>query len=215
MRKVNLETVTDKLSWYKILPLNGLNLICAKKKTSQETENSLRKFLEPSEKPKVIYTDNSLEFGKACEDLSWNHRTTTPHGSETNGIAERAVRRVKEGTSAVLFQSGLDEKWWAGSLECCCYLRNVQDFLAGGKTPHERRCGEFKGPVIPFWSLVEYHPGSFTRPVKAPPNVARKFCLEYSSDMHQSRGEVGKEIFWSPTLRNWRTWTRQKSILEE
>ena len=29
--------------------------------------------LEPNRKPKVIYTDNSLEFGKACEDLSWNH----------------------------------------------------------------------------------------------------------------------------------------------
>ena len=41
-----------------------------KTKTSQETERSLRKFLEPSEKPKVIYTDNSLEFGKSCEDIS-------------------------------------------------------------------------------------------------------------------------------------------------
>ena len=66
----------------------------------------------------VIYTDNSLEFGKACEDLSWNQCTSTPHRSETNGIVERAVRRAKEGTSAVLLQSGLDESWWADSLEC-------------------------------------------------------------------------------------------------
>ena len=44
--------------------------------------------------------DNSLEFGKSCEDLSWNHRTLTPHRSETDWIAERAVRRIKEGTSA-------------------------------------------------------------------------------------------------------------------
>ena len=66
-----------------------------KNKTSQETQRSLQKFLEPERKPKVIYTDNSLEFGKACEDLSWNHCTSTPHRSETNGIAERAVRRVK------------------------------------------------------------------------------------------------------------------------
>ena len=80
-----------------------------KNKTSQETQRSLQKFLEPERKPKVIYTDNSLEFGKACEDLSWNHCTSTPHRSETNGIAERAVRRVKEGTSAVLLQSDLDE----------------------------------------------------------------------------------------------------------
>ena len=94
-----------------------------KNKTSQETKRSLQKFLEPERKPKVIYTDNSLEFGKACEDLSWNHCTSTPHRSETDGIAERAVRRVIEGTSAVLLQSGLNESWWADSMEC--YLRNV------------------------------------------------------------------------------------------
>ena len=49
--------------------------------TAQETERSLQKFLEPDRKPKVIYTDNSLEFGKACEDLSWNNCTSTPHRS--------------------------------------------------------------------------------------------------------------------------------------
>ena len=96
---------------------------------------------------------------KTCEDLSWNHRTSTPHRSETNGIAERAVRRVKEGTSAVLLQSGPDERWWSDSVECYCYLRNVQDFLADEETPHERRFGEpFRGPIIPFGAMVEYHP---------------------------------------------------------
>ena len=130
-----------------------------KNKTSQETQRSLQQFLEPERKPKVIYTDNSLEFGKACEDLSWNHCTSTPHRSETNGIAERAVRRVKEGTSAVLLQSGLNESWWADSMECYTYLRNVTDLLSDGKTPYERRFGQpFKGPIIPFGSLVEYHP---------------------------------------------------------
>ena len=120
-----------------------------KNKTSQETQRSLQKFLEPERKPKVIYTDNSLEFGKACEDLSWNHCTSTPHRSETNGIAERAVRRVKEGTSAVLLQSGLNESWWADSMECYTYLRNVTDLLSDGKTPYERRFGQpLKGPII-------------------------------------------------------------------
>ena len=100
-----------------------------------------------------------MEFGKACEDLSWNHCTSTPHRSETTGIAERAVRRVKEGTSAVLLQSGLNESWWADSMECYTYLRNVTDLLSDGKTPYERRFGQpFKAPIIPFGSLVEYHP---------------------------------------------------------
>ena len=81
-----------------------------KTKNSQDTEKSLRKFLEPSQKPKIIYTDSSLEFGNACEEFSWNHCTATPHRSETNCIADRAVRIIKEGTSAVLLQSGLGRK---------------------------------------------------------------------------------------------------------
>ena len=69
-------------------------------------------------KPKVICTNDLLEFGKSCEELSWNRRTTTPHRSETSKVAKRAVRRVKEVTSAVLLQSGLNEKWWSDSMKC-------------------------------------------------------------------------------------------------
>ena len=36
--------------------------------TSQETQKNLMKFLEPTRKPKVINTDNSLDFGKSCEE---------------------------------------------------------------------------------------------------------------------------------------------------
>ena len=45
------------------------------------------------------------------------------------------------------------------SMECFSYLRNLQNLLSDGKTPQERRFGQpFKGPIIPFGSLVEYHP---------------------------------------------------------
>ena len=27
-------------------------------------------------------------------------------------------------------------------MECCCYVRNVQDLLSDGKTPNDRRLGE-------------------------------------------------------------------------
>ena len=96
-----------------------------KTKTSYETDKSLLKFLEPSHKPKVSYTVSSLELGKSCGYLAWNHGTSTPHRSETHGLAERGVRRAEEGTSAVLLQSGLDERWWSDSMECYRYLRNV------------------------------------------------------------------------------------------
>ena len=75
-------------------------------KTSLETKNS-RKFVELLKKPKVI-----------------PHWTSSPQ-VQKQGIAERAVRRVAEGPSAVLLRFGLDEKWWSYSMSCYCYLRNV------------------------------------------------------------------------------------------
>ena len=66
---------------------------------------------------------------------------------------------VQEHTSPVLLQSGLNESWWEDSMECYTYLRNVTDLLSDGKTRCERRFGQpCKGPIIPFGSLVEYHP---------------------------------------------------------
>ena len=129
--------------------------------------------------------------------------TSTPHRSETNGIAERAVRRVKEGTSSALLQSGLDEKWWSDSVECYCHVRNVQDILADGETPHERRFGEsFKGPIIPFGALVEYLPSSARDQARIHQIGDRMYYQGFFEDMHWSREDYAKEIFWLPILKN-------------
>ena len=160
--------------------------VSVRKQTSQETQRSLQKFLEPERKPKVIYTDNSLEFGKACEDLSWNHCTSTPHRSETNGIAERALRRVKEGTSAVLLQSGLNESWWADSMECYTYLRNVTDLLSDGKTLYERRLGnhlkDLLFHLVHWLSII-----LLLRRISQESNLEGKFYLDCSSDTLNTR----------------------------
>ena len=72
------------------------------KNTSQETMRNLRhreiyeSVLDPKEKPKVKNTDNSLEFGKACEDLQWNDCASKLHRPETNGVAERQQGESKK-----------------------------------------------------------------------------------------------------------------------
>ena len=119
-------------------------VVSVQNKNFRKHKEACKSSWSPNRKPKVIYTDSSLAFGKDCEDFSWNHCTSTPQRSETNGIAERAVRRVKKGTSAVLLQSGLNENWWTDSMECYTYLRNVQDLFSDGKTPYERR---FRKPL--------------------------------------------------------------------
>ena len=144
MTIANLETIIDMQSWCKTWSPTGSSRIRVKQKLHKKPREACKSFLEPNTKPKVIYTDNSLEFEKVCEDLLWNHCTSTPHRSETNGMTERAV----EGTSAVLLQSGLNESWWTSQI---CYLM--------GRRPMKKRFGQpFTGPIIPFGSLVEYHP---------------------------------------------------------
>ena len=143
--------------------------------------------MEPNRKPKVIYIDNSLKFGKSCKELSWNHWTSTPHRSETN-----ALRRVKEGTSAVLLQSGLEENWLADSMECFIYLRNIQDFLSDWKTPYERRFGEpFKGPIVPLGSLVEYFL-LLRKTSQESSNLERKSYLDCPLETLCTREEIWK-----------------------
>ena len=92
-----------------------------KTKTSQENQKSLQKFLEPTRKSKVTYTGNSSEFGKSCEELSWNHCTSTPHRSETNGIS---------------VQSGLDKDWWNEfPWNAAAICETFRIILSDGKTP--------------------------------------------------------------------------------
>ena len=180
-----------------------------KTKTSQETQKSLMKFLELTRKPKVMYTDNSLEFGKSCEELSWNHCTSTPHRSETNGIAERAVRRVKKRTSAVCCnqvwtKNGGRIPWSVTFMTSCVMERH---FMRGGS--------EYHFPARLFrleqWSNVtQFLPRTYRDYI----NLVHMSCQVYSSVMYCMRVESGKETLWSQTLKNWRRWARLKSTPE-
>ena len=79
-------------------------------------------------------------------------------------------------------------------MECYTYLRNVTDLLSDGKTPYERRFGQpFKGPIIPFGSLVEYHP--ITAKDQSRIHQFGKSYLCCSSDTLCTRREVGKVTY--------------------
>ena len=99
----------------------------SKTKTFQETQKSLQKFLEPTGKPKVIYTDNTLEFGKASEDLSWNHCTSTPHRSETNATFDSTQNSRRDFCSVVAIRSGwkMGDGFHGMSLLFCETCRSV------------------------------------------------------------------------------------------
>ena len=56
VKKVNRETIIDMPWWYKIWHTQWIQSYPCKTKTSQETQKSLMKFLEPTRKPKVSFT---------------------------------------------------------------------------------------------------------------------------------------------------------------
>ena len=97
-----------------------------KTKTSQETEQSLRKFLEPTRKPEVIHTDNSLELANPVKIFL--------------GIIVRQHRMDRK-------LMGLLREWCAelrkGHLLCCC---NQVWMKIGGQIPWNaiRICETFK-----------------------------------------------------------------------
>ena len=77
------------------------------------------KFLEPTRNPKLFTL--SIPWNLASRARNYAGIIVRQHHTDQkqNGLQkEQAVRRVKEGTSAVLSQSGLGNEWWAVSVEC-------------------------------------------------------------------------------------------------
>lgn len=89
--------------------------------------------------PGYAYTDGSKEFKIALEDLGWCHDTCTHYCPQTNGVAEGAERRVKEGKSCALNQSGWAVQWWPEAMACYCFLRNIADAQKYGFTAYQSR----------------------------------------------------------------------------
>ena len=121
---------------------------------------------------KYIDTENQLADiltkGNCTRD-EWNHLLNLfniSHFSSTACTAAMAKRAQQEsGEERVTAKSRpmmnliARTPSFVSSSTSVSYLRNVTDLLSDGKTPNERRFGKpFKGPIIPFGSLVEYHP---------------------------------------------------------
>ena len=134
MKDVNLEIFIDMQSWCRSWPPNGSRHIRAKQKLHKKPRQACKSSWSQIGSLKSFTLTIPWNSAKLVKISPGIIVRPTPHRSETNGIAERAVRRVKEGTSAVLLQSGLNESWWADSMECYTYL-HVTDLLSDWKTP--------------------------------------------------------------------------------
>ena len=133
MKKVNRVTIINVPWWHKIWQRSGYNPTHVKQKLPRRPRRAYKSSWSRRGNQKSFTLTILWNLASLATNYPGIIVPSTPHRSETNGIAERAVRRVKEGTSVMLLQSGLDKEWWADSMECYCYLRYIQNLLSDGK----------------------------------------------------------------------------------
>ena len=122
-------------SWCRTWPPNGSRRVRAKQKIHRKQREACKSSWTPIGSQKSFTLTIPWNSAKPVKNYPGIIARLHHTDQKQIGIAERAVRRVKEGTSAVLLQSGLDEKWWADSMECYCHLPNIQDLLSDGRRP--------------------------------------------------------------------------------
>ena len=105
----------------------------------EEVENQLEK------KIKVVRSDRGGEyvapFGHFCAERGIVHEVTPPYSPQSNGIAERKNRTLKEMMNALLISSGLTQGMWGEAVLSANYLLNRIPRKGNDKTPFEM----FKG----------------------------------------------------------------------
>lgn len=100
--------------------------------TTKACEIALKRSQGPMMSNKIshLYIDGAPEIVKAGKNLRTCHDISTPYRSATNGLAERGVRNVLEGTRTLLKHSGLPTPYVLAL--CQPLLLSSREYTHGG-----------------------------------------------------------------------------------
>ena len=112
---------------------------------------------------KKLYCDNAPDLVAGARHGKWRLVTSTTGMPQTNGLAERGVRTVKEGGRCRVVQAGFSASWWPIALEHLCFSKVITD--VAGDSPYSKRLGrgECRGERISFGALIDFMPQPETR----------------------------------------------------
>ncbi|KZV28460.1 hypothetical protein F511_03263 [Dorcoceras hygrometricum] len=104
-------------------------------KYKNEVENQL------TSKIKMIRSDRGGEYVAPFEEFCSNsgiiHQTTAPYSPQSNGVAERKNRTLKEMMNALLTNSGLPQNLWGEAILTANHILNKIPHKGKDETPYE------------------------------------------------------------------------------
>jgi len=140
----------------------------------------------------LFYSDNAPELCAAADTMGWPHERATPGRPATNGVAERTVRSVLNGTRASLLHAGFPEHLWPYAALHWCKAHNITITDGDSAWNKHHRRGNFRGARLPFGCLVDFLPS----PVHGKqPKFAQVLSLACSWDTACWRGASGETSF--------------------
>ena len=114
-------------------------------KSAGDQQDALYEFLGQV-KCRRFYSDCAPDLIRAAKDLGLLHDTATPYRHNTNAVAERAVRKVIEGTKAALEQAGLPPHWWPWAMPHWCHSANIETVDGDSAWNRRHEEGPWTGP---------------------------------------------------------------------
>ena len=187
-----------------------------KTNTSQETQKSVMKLLEPTKKTKVIYTltihQNSANPVKNYPGIivRQHHTDQKQMGLQKEQCVEWKKGHLRCCSNQVWTMNG----WWIlwNVTTICEIFRTI--FLMGKHTLRKAVRNALQRTNNSVWSDGRMSPYLCKRPV-ANASVRLKSNAWYISRLCIVRWvESGKETLWSQTLKKWRRWTHLNSTPE-
>jgi hypothetical protein len=111
--------------WYGAYP--------APDRTTETIVQNVQHFAGRRQKVDYMYFDNAREYIDAATQMGISYGTRDANRPQSNGVAERAVRTILEGTRSILFQSGLQHCYWAEAAECFAFSKNIHSLVRNTK----------------------------------------------------------------------------------